>query len=197
MKIKILSIFTALILFIGCEYIYLDSSKTYNLRDRGPAGGLIFYINPNAKTDGWRYMEASPVENAVLGIRWDIDEDSDGFLLTNATDQTIGSGPSNTTKIVSIIGSPSYSYAAKICVDYRGGGYSDWYLPSKDELYLMFRNLYKFNSGNFINGYYWSSSETDSDEASNILFDPGTSEGGSSASTLKSSLNSIRAARRF
>jgi hypothetical protein len=51
-------------------------------------------------------------------------------------------------------------YAAKLCADYRGGGYDDWFLPSKDELNLMYQNLKAQNLGGFSDvGYYWSSSE--------------------------------------
>ena len=41
------------------------------------------------------------------------------------------------------------------------GGYSDWFLPSRDELYQMYLN--KFAIGGFANDYYWSSSEHDDD----------------------------------
>mgnify|MGYP000977379186 FL=1 len=33
---------------------------TSHVGGSGPAGGLIFYENPNAVADGWRYLEAAP-----------------------------------------------------------------------------------------------------------------------------------------
>ena len=50
-------------------------------------------------------------------------------------------------------------YAAKKCLDYSYGGYDDWFLPSKDEVNLMYQNLHKRGLGSFANSDYWSSSE--------------------------------------
>src|SRR6185295_12315170 len=45
------------------------SRETYALGDIGPAGGLIFYENSNAATDGWRYLEAAPFDQSA-GASW-------------------------------------------------------------------------------------------------------------------------------
>ena len=53
--------------------------------------------------------------------------------------------------------------AARLCGDLVEGGFSDWYLPSKDELNKLW--LSKDAIGGFSNDYYWSSTEFDSNNA--------------------------------
>jgi len=135
----------------------------YNIGDTGPAGGLVFYINPNYKNDGWRYLEAAAV---------DFTGDSDNYWIkwcngvhinTEATGTAIGMGMSNTLKIVSIQGEGSY--AASLCYGLTQGGCCDWFLPSRDELNLMHKSLHLKGMGGFGSDYYWSSSEVDKDLA--------------------------------
>jgi hypothetical protein len=76
----------------------------------------------------------------------------------------IGCGRGNTIGIISTC--PQAGIAARICGDLVLGGYSDWFLPSRDELYQMFLN--RVAIGGFANDYYWSSSEHDDDD---IWFD--------------------------
>jgi hypothetical protein len=65
----------------------------------------------------------------------------------------------NTMLIIANQGSDSNSYAAGLCANYQGGGYGDWYLPSKEELNLMYNNLHVADKGGFASAFYWSSSE--------------------------------------
>jgi hypothetical protein len=66
----------------------------------------------------------------------------------------LGTGMNNTTRIVTVCTSAS---AAQLCNDLNTNGYSDWYLPSKDELYKLYQN--KNLIGGFSNAAYWSSTE--------------------------------------
>jgi len=80
------------------------------------------------------------------------------YILTNASGEVKGTGAANTNAIILSQGNTG-TYAAKVCKDYRGGGYSDWYLPSYYEFLEYLRNTVRFSSYNS-NWYYWTSTET-------------------------------------
>lgn len=72
------------------------------------------------------------------------------------TGTALGTGLSNTVKIIAQNGTGS-TYAAglaRACID---GGYTDWYLPSKNELGKLYDN--RGLIGGFAEDFYWSSSE--------------------------------------
>jgi hypothetical protein len=126
----------------------------YQIGDNGPAGGLIFY-DKGSYSDGWRFLEAAPASTEWARKEWG-DDDVDRV---RGTGTDIGKGQSNTTKIIAIQGTEYAYYAAQLCDALHEGGYSDWFLPSKDELNLMYTNLKLYGVGGFTNGSYWSSSE--------------------------------------
>jgi len=84
-----------------------------------------------------------------------IDWYNGSYTTTGASGIAIGTGNANTNTIVTSQGAGSY--AAKLCYDLVLGGYSDWYLPSKNELSKLYIN--KAVIGGFTSNYYWSSSE--------------------------------------
>ena len=59
------------------------------------------------------------------------------------------------------------TYAAGLARAYNGGVYTDWYLPSKDELNKLYLNKVVIGgfAGGFPDGFYWSSSEDSSTTA--------------------------------
>ena len=61
-------------------------------------------------------------------------------------------------EVSELLGATTWRNAFKQCHNYHGGGYDDWYLPTKDELNLIYQNLRKTGkiSGN---DWYWSSSQ--------------------------------------
>jgi len=154
----------------------------------GPAGGLIFY-DKGLVSDGWRYLEAAPVSTEWTGIQWGSYE-----TLIGGTEVGIGTGQANTTTIVTWLDSNSETdRAAQLCVALTEGDYSDWFLPSKEELGLMYTNLKKdYGVGGFSVDGYWSSSEYD---AYNAWFQQFSN--GSPFYTTKSNLYRVRAVRAF
>ncbi len=179
--------FIGLMIFAGCEYNYYEASKTYNLRDRGPAGGWIFYINPNYETDGWKYMEAAPVDQSSIQAWSNFSGSQTGAWEV----RSIGSGPANTEAIIAQVGHTSS--AALLCRNYRGGGKNDWFLPSYSEQYQMYLNLKVYGIGGFANQQYWSSTDNNATGAYEYNF-----SGVGSGTVPKSDITTYtRAARRF
>jgi hypothetical protein len=126
---------------------------TYKVGDTGPAGGIIFY-DKRVFSNGWRYLEAIPVE-MELSAQWGTDNQDVG-----GTSTTLGTGKRNTELIVEALRQLRQGdRAADLCAAFEFGGYDDWFLPSKDELDLMYKNLKQAGLGGFSGNNYWSSSQ--------------------------------------
>ncbi len=80
--------------------------------------------------------------------------------LINTTSTDLGTGSANTADIIA--GCATAGIAARMCSDLAIDIYNDWYLPSKGELALMYKNLKSAGMGNFANEQYWTSSEVNS-----------------------------------
>jgi hypothetical protein len=90
------------------------------------------------------------------GIMWALPAYQTTYVPTG-TYSALGSGLTNTNNIIAQNGAGT-TYAAGLARAYNGGGYNDWYLPSKDELAKLYA-MKVLGFGSFTNGYYWSSSE--------------------------------------
>jgi tetratricopeptide (TPR) repeat protein len=128
------------------------SAGTLRVGDCGPGGGFIFY-DKGRYADGWRYLEAAPVD-ILQKAAWGSLSDVTG------TKTEIGSGKRNTELIIAALNANGETgNAAQLCRSSSISGYNDWFLPSKDELDLMSKNLKQKGLGGFGNSYYWSSSQ--------------------------------------
>ncbi|MEB2779708.1 DUF1566 domain-containing protein [Algoriphagus sp. C2-6-M1] len=89
--------------------------------------------------------------------------------LIGGTSTAIGTGAANTAAIIE--GCLTVGIAAQLCAGLELGGYDDWYLPSKDELNLMYQNIGQGNAlglgnvGGFVSALYWSSSQLNTNYA--------------------------------
>jgi uncharacterized protein (TIGR02145 family) len=113
-------------------------------------GGTIGYLN----TNGDHGLIAAPTDFFNTYPRWGCWQN-----LSIPTSTSYGTGLTNTNNIITYCTSPDI--AAKICYDLVLNGYSDWFLPSIDELNKLYLN--KNIIGGFCNGsthWYWSSSES-------------------------------------
>lgn len=93
-----------------------------------------------------------------------------------------------------VLGASNWEGAKTLCSEYRGGGYSDWYLPSKDELNLVYINLRRTGKISGNDGY-WSSSEYDNSYAWRQIFSDG--DQGDVYRPNKNDTYSVRAVRAF
>ena len=127
-------------------------------------GGVVFHLFVEGEIGyvaGETHGLIAAVADQSSGIRWY----NGGYVTTGATGTAVGTGSANTTTIISLQGTET-SYAAALARAYTGGGYDDWFLPSKDELNKMYLNRATINTtavsnsgSNFSSYYYWSSTE--------------------------------------
>jgi len=90
------------------------------------------------------------------------------------------------------LGEMDWNTAKTACDELILNGYSDWRLPTKDELNAIYVNLKKLGVGGFANGYYWSSTELVGNGAWAQLFN-----GGDQYNDGKGNTNYVRAIRAF
>jgi uncharacterized protein (TIGR02145 family) len=119
-------------------------------------GGIIFYVDGTGLHGLIAATENRGAPNWGIG--------------TVGTATAIGTGQANTTAIIAVINTPGI--AARVCDELVLNGYSDWFLPSKDELNEMY--LRKDLIGPFPSQAYWSSSEYDGANVWVQNFDNGT-----------------------
>jgi len=163
----------------------LSRQAMHRIGDRF-GGGVIFYLEP----DGEHGLIAS-LNDLAESVSWGLPGTS-----TSASSSYDGNG--NSDQILAVQGSGDYAvnYCDTLVVD----GYDDWYLPSRDELHLLFRARYALNKELENDGDeatagigaapYWSSTEKDADGA--FLM-----ETGNVALRTKSETGAVRAIRAF
>ena len=158
----------------------LDSYTFYLGQDT--LGGIVFYIYLD-QNGAQRGLIVNKIESAA---KWQ----SSGTT-TNATRSW--DGVYNTDLMT---GSPAATYVNGL----TDGGFTDWYLPSVDELSILWQNRFHANKalnvGSFTllsnTSYYWSSTELASSNAFTVSFDHGYS-----VANVKTTTYSVRAVRAF
>lgn len=170
----------------------VETAGDYMVGDTGPGGGIVFYDAGSAQPWG-RYLEAGPKLTPAewCGDDWELD--------VAGTQETIGSGAANTELMAAACGAG----AGNTVSDYDGGGKTDWFLPSKDELKALYEQrepVGGFGTGNPGSSFdaYWSSTQSDAgdtgftDVAWAHYFD-----GGDQSYDSKANLYGVRPVRAF
>ncbi len=154
-------------------------------------GGIAYIFKPGdpGYVPGETHGIISAASDQSTGIIWSV-ESFHSTAISGGTRTALGTGLANTEKIISQNGE-GITYAAGLARAYNGGGYTDWYLPSKDELNKLYLN--RVGVGGFDDGVYWSSSEHNAGDGAWLqLFYDGYQNGNAKGNTHR-----VRAVRAF
>ena len=166
--------------FLGCfllgfAIISSFANGKYKLGDVGPGGGIVFYVSEEGFTvhDGkggkqiCHYLE---MMDKTLGKCYWLPD----YVDVGGTETGLGYGKANTYKILELEKSrldlDDLSCAAYAVREYSNANTKkgDWWLPSKDELLLMYKTMkerVRVGHEKKENVWHWSSSETESTHA--------------------------------
>ena len=133
------------------------ATTSYAIGSTGPGGGVVFYVSTSGfASDGsacgtsCHYLEVSRTDLAMSA--WC----SATTSLAGTTGTRIGTGFSNTRNMISGGCTSGAGVAARA---FSGGGLSDWFLPSEDELKAL--QAVRATVGGFATGAYYSSTQGD------------------------------------
>ena len=169
---KIILCLTSILILSSCSKNDDDNSENIQIGNFHE-GGVVFYVD-----DTGEHGLVCASKDLIQPMRWGYND-----VLLNNTEQIIGSGLANTLAITAAY--PDIDTAAKLCLNFEDDEYADWYLPSLDELNLIYTNKNKINATAIANegevfktldddrSNYWSSSEEAEINAWLIQFDTG------------------------
>lgn len=181
---------------IGANGANGQNAATYTIGEFAQ-GGIIFWIDD----EGQHGLVSAKVDQSI-GMRWYPGTDGD----TRAYGDGVFAGETNTAIIISAhvaIGDDGNIYAARLSnelqITQADKTYGDWYLPSKEELNLLYQNKVVIDATAIVNGGvafanegYWSSTESNDFGAWRQSF-----SNSDQAINFKNVLNNVRSIRAF
>jgi hypothetical protein len=149
-------------------------SRSCVVGDIGPGGGIIFITPATSGNSSGEFFEAAPNNwngGSDANIAWC---SSASTSISGSTGTSIGSGKTNTAAVASAC----TTGASDTAIAYNGGGFSDWFLPSIDELLQMYSQRTAIGGFKATNRgstaisttTYWSSTQNSSTQARNWSF---------------------------
>ena len=180
----------------GTSYAAQVSFTTSNLQigDSYQGGKIAYFLqpgDPGYDANVSHGLIAAPSDQGTE-VPWGCQGTEIGGGIASAYGTAIGTGNQNTIDIMN--NCATVGIAARLCGDLELGGYSDWYLPSEDELFKLFSNQVAI--GGFASAYYWSSSQYSNLQA-RIRWMSFTSSGNQFNFTYKNDAYRVRAIRAF
>ena len=153
----------------------------YEIGDTGPAGGIIFITPSTSGNSTGKYFEAAPQSAEVSGtLQWAVSAYT-STAVSGADGTAIGTGQQNTTDIVAQGNTNPAVSGIAYADSYSYGGYTDWFIPSKDELAEFVANkelidparnwndnsgsTYMYSSTEYNSSNAWIQGFTDGDES--------------------------------
>ncbi|MCL2230701.1 MAG: DUF1566 domain-containing protein [Treponema sp.] len=149
------------------------TAEGFVLGGRGPGGGIIFYQDMNGFTMADTNEVVYHLEAALTDQGTQLSWVNARFAFSNlaGTATALGTGRRNTAAMLAADPESPAALAAK---NYNGGGLNDWFLPSQDELALLYNQR---SSVNISTGFYWSSSQNSNSRAWEQNFATGATAG--------------------
>ena len=159
-------------------------------------GGIVGYVLQSGDTGyvaGEQRGLIVSATNQSTGIIWAVLANQ-STSVPDGTETGLGTGSSNTDNIIAQNGDTT-DYAAGLASSYTDGVYSDWFLPSWDEMYKLYVNIVAINTtatDAIAGNPYWTSSEFSASAASAL--NPGN---GNAHNDGKSTTWQVRSVRYF
>ncbi len=152
-----------------------------------PDGNVKMYVT---RCDAGMTWDGSSCSGTRLALPWN--DGNTNYVTTGYV--SAATGQANTAGLAvtdanDVAAGTQDHIAAVYCDDLVQGGHSDWYLPARTELDVIYGN--KTVIGNFSTGYYWSSSENFTSSAWRQSFSDGSQNSNSEYNN-----NAVRCARR-
>ena len=138
-------------------------TTTYSVGNIGPGGGKVFYVatTPFAcgptLTSNCTYLEAAPQNSDPAKWCSEVNTQSRFALIPGVFRSDIGTGYSNTMLMVNGGCTSGQAVTARASTT---GGMTDWYLPSEDELTVLYTTLLSTTN---VSDYWSSTQVTDKD----------------------------------